>query len=972
MIIGLFFVFQNVFAGTLTDTSFTWTSDIISETNTLTFEYTNETFVDSASLHYVFRGLFGTTYGDAFFDFNGLDGDDATVTLNGVPATITEGSGYTDGFWSFFEIRIAEDVPALTPIVVTINNVINHDTAGIYTVSAFGTADNGANLVDTPENGFAFELLEEELVEFAGGDGSENDPYQIQTCEQLQAMNQELDAYYVLVTNIDCSETSEWNPNTDEWVDGIVGGELIPDSYEIVNNNGYKGFEPIGQDDAINTGSGFTGVLDGQGYTISDLWIFRKEAQYDGLIGYATNATIKNITLDNPRVVGGSYTGGFLGFGSGVTLEHLTNTSGMVRAYLSYHGGGIAGYLTDMSTATGLTVTDGTVHGSGNIIGGLVGALNNSTVIESDTNATVDGGEYIGGAFGQIYDSEIDTVYATGDVFATFDEGLFAKSGDYSGGFAGMISNSLVSDSYAYGTVTSEGGYSGGFVGQIAGTSTITSSFATGSVTAEGGHVGGFAGQITDEASLEDVYATGNAQGIDTVGGFVGGAYCGPTFLRAYALGNVTGNDSVGGFTGSDGCEGPGAYYYEVSARGNVSGQDGVGGFVGTSYVSDFTDVYAGGSVTGRDEVGGFGGYVFIAKIDNAYARGAVVGIGENVGGFIGINYIGEDDRIITDSFFDTESSGQLSACEDGDCTAVVGEDTLTMQTSSTFTDVGWDFEDIWSIDDENDGYPKFIWESTGLALIEISEPVVSDITKNSATISATITDGEADGYGFFWGTESYTDEQLPAYSQNIFSQMAQLYPSNYGDGSQETAFSAPFEYEFSLDFFECDTTYYVRPLAYLSGGFEGFAGLGIGEEISFATLSCDNEPEQPRRSSGGSASSTFLAQLGITTTSDTQQKTVQSLMAEVARLQKLLAELSNNQSAPTTPNTPQPILRIGSTGESVLLVQRWLGVQPQSGRFITITDAAVKAFQRQHGLQPDGIVGPATWVKLFAVFGNN
>ena len=43
------------------------------------------------------------------------------------------------------------------------------------------------------------------------GSGTELDPYQISNVDQLQEMNDDLDAYYILVNDIDASATSGWN-----------------------------------------------------------------------------------------------------------------------------------------------------------------------------------------------------------------------------------------------------------------------------------------------------------------------------------------------------------------------------------------------------------------------------------------------------------------------------------------------------------------------------------------------------------------------------------------------------------------------------------------------------------------------------------------------------------------------------------------------------------------------------------------
>lgn len=58
--------------------------------------------------------------------------------------------------------------------------------------------------------------------------------------------------------------------------------------------------------------------------------------------------------------------------------------------------------------------------------------------------------------------------------------------------------------------------------------------------------------------------------------------------------------------------------------------------------------------------------------------------------------------------------------------------------------------------------------------------------------------------------------------------------------------------------------------------------------------------------------------------------------------------------------------LRRGDTGEVVKLVQGKVGV-PANGIFDAATEAAVREFQRQARMVPDGIVGPKTWAALDA-----
>jgi len=63
----------------------------------------------------------------------------------------------------------------------------------------------------------------------------------------------------------------------------------------------------------------------------------------------------------------------------------------------------------------------------------------------------------------------------------------------------------------------------------------------------------------------------------------------------------------------------------------------------------------------------------------------------------------------------------------------------------------------------------------------------------------------------------------------------------------------------------------------------------------------------------------------------------------------------------------PRPTLRRPSKGGLVKKIQMKVGAKVD-GKFGPKTEAAVRAFQRTHGLVPDGIVGPKTWKVLDAV----
>lgn len=64
-------------------------------------------------------------------------------------------------------------------------------------------------------------------------------------------------------------------------------------------------------------------------------------------------------------------------------------------------------------------------------------------------------------------------------------------------------------------------------------------------------------------------------------------------------------------------------------------------------------------------------------------------------------------------------------------------------------------------------------------------------------------------------------------------------------------------------------------------------------------------------------------------------------------------------------------LLKLGSRGEEVKIVQRKLGLTVD-GVFGPKTEAAVKEFQKKNGIYPDGMVGPKTWPLIQATSNNN
>jgi len=263
----------------------------------------------------------------------------------------------------------------------------------------------------------------------------------IDTCEELQNMTLDLAGDYVLTADIDCSNTS-------------VPGASVWDA---------SGFLPVG-----NNTIKFTGSFNGNGHTITGLYINRLAIDYVGLFGYANDASISNVRLLDLNITGGTFTGGLVGYATSAT--NITNCS-----------------------------ASGNVSGA-SFIGGLVGFESSDSLVNT-SYADVDircSASFCGGLVGRIDYSTIDNSYALSDV---------TSSSNYVGGLVGFIMGSagdasIVDRSYATGSVTStnNGGgdlYVGGLSGGISGAgSSIRNSYATGSVNGTGG-VGGLLGVFT-------------------------------------------------------------------------------------------------------------------------------------------------------------------------------------------------------------------------------------------------------------------------------------------------------------------------------------------------------------------------------------------------------------------------------------------------------------------------------------------
>ena len=214
--------------------------------------------------------------------------------------------------------------------------------------------------------------------------------YLLSSCDDLQQINHDYNGHYQLTQNIDCA--------------GID-------------------FIPIGTSETP-----FTGVLDGNHYSITNLTIQRPQENQVALFRATQNASIKNLHLQDSLIVG-----------------MMKNIATLIAN-------------SDYTTIRNVSAT-GNVWGVGgsSSVGGLIANSHESIIQESSAQVDVIALGYadVGGLIGQNYDGSIENCYATGKV-----------SGQYLvGGLIGTNAVTSVANSFAAGQVIGAIGSTGGLIG---------------------------------------------------------------------------------------------------------------------------------------------------------------------------------------------------------------------------------------------------------------------------------------------------------------------------------------------------------------------------------------------------------------------------------------------------------------------------------------------------------------------------
>ena len=515
------------------------------------------------------------------------------------------------------------------------------------------------------------------FAQFSGsGAGTPNDPYLIMNPVQLNQMRNFLNqegVYFKMMADVDLTEFLE-------------------------DENPSQGWQPVG-----NTSAAFKGILDGNGKSISGLWINRSNIDYVGLFGYTSNATIKNLVIKGKAIKGNDNVGIVSGYGEKTSIKDCSVEGSITgNSYI----GGIAGRInrSELSSLS-IKIDIAGKDYSGGVIGLAEGhgCINSCNVVGD----IIQGSNYVGGVCGSNMGKEntISACYCKATI----------SGNDFVGGICGEIY--CTESSSGDGNKTSDTRYCG-FVGNITGKSNV------------GGIVGryksnNYGGNYSSEIKCEWCYAVCNIDALgDNVGGITGSSE--PYWVKPYARG---------------------IYYYQSYFCGSIRGNNNVGGLVGLLYCGGIINCYSYSNINGSNSVGGLCGLI------KGYSSDGNASLQSNISNSTFIKAVESNAGRIygkKGEYVKIESAGTIQENKSYNRTIVfcqgialnitddekngTGVSATTLKLKATYVAMGWDFTNNWEIQ-ETECFP-YIKTQTAPPLI------TSQLVSGATTISGKCVDG--------------------------------------------------------------------------------------------------------------------------------------------------------------------------------------------------------------------------------------
>ncbi len=253
---------------------------------------------------------------------------------------------------------------------------------------------------------------------YSGGSGTQEDPFQIATAEDLIALS---------------LTSSHWDKHFIQTANIIFSSDYVSEDWNgdgVINASDQVGMQPIGLNSLP-----FSGVYNGGDFRIKHLLVDNGN-NYAGMFGYCSGATLSNIGLAAVYIYGWRYVGGLVGYCYANNLIEACYVTGYVAGFR--YVGGLVGYIRS-STEVTECISTSSVDGALNV-GGFVGTTMGSDVLVSNSVSAgeVDGWYATGGLIGNGGSATVENVYSETEV-----NGLFSE-----GGLIGSGNNTDVVDSY--------------------------------------------------------------------------------------------------------------------------------------------------------------------------------------------------------------------------------------------------------------------------------------------------------------------------------------------------------------------------------------------------------------------------------------------------------------------------------------------------------------------------------------------
>lgn len=385
-------------------------------------------------------------------------------------------------------------------------------------------------------NGISDEWDGTVATSFAGGCGTYDDPYQIETAEQLALLSQKLQSE---------DEYQRYSGSCYELMDDIV---LNNDVYDLTEINEWT---PIGagiyyEEENAFMSTPFGGIFNGNGHTISGLYISADadeemvglfgECEYaeindlkvsgwidvdscskvGGICGFGDDTTFRKC-VNNVKVFGGEYVGGICGWGSGDDLL-FDNCENKGNIYGASEVGGICGLVSDDGAGVYQCINSGIVGSDPDSdmssFGGIVG-LSSGDITFCENKGTVYGPNGVGGIIGANWESVlVEWCKNSGTVKSPANDTTFSIGGICGSlcinNYGGSPCEAIIRDSHNDGTITiGEGGsliYVGGIVGKIDGTggASVYNCYNNSDIVTQATEVGGICGIMAGYDKVEN------------------------------------------------------------------------------------------------------------------------------------------------------------------------------------------------------------------------------------------------------------------------------------------------------------------------------------------------------------------------------------------------------------------------------------------------------------------------------------